>query len=303
MGDGSGPAPMESSRPKSARMSVCQRSTAASAAARKKVTDMAKNGTGFQLGGALNTDKTIQGSAPKRGAKARTAAESANDAAMIASGTAASAGRAQAKDKATVCESDGVLFDKNKRCSFMPESRKMATDASARGLSSKEGEMGRKTFSSRDHTSTVFSSTAAPEHRPTRVVNIKQEAPSLPASNKNEATQQAYNAMNAASDAGAEGRANNRKHQTSSSIFSSNTENVGCNISRPTTASYNKNASSVFGGGAFADDAAKSRPTSAARPAPALNVSGPAFAAGGGGGMASARASAQAALRGNGGLW
>jgi hypothetical protein len=186
---------------------------------------------------------------------------------------------------------------------LMPESRKMTTDASARGLASKEGEMGRKTFASRDHNSSVFSASAAPEHRPTRVVNIKQEAPSLPASTKNEATQQAYNAMNAASDAGATGRANNRKHQNSSNIFSANSENVGGNISRPATASYNKNASSIFGGGAFADDAAKSRPTSAALPTPSLNVSGPAFSAGGGGGMASARASAQAALRGNGGLW
>jgi hypothetical protein len=135
------------------------------------------------------------------------------------------------------------------------------------------------------------------------VCNIKHEAPALPASIKSEATEQAYKAMSVVSDIAQSQRVNNRKHATSSSIFSANTENQSSNNSRPSTAT-SKTASNIFGGGAFADDAAKSRPVSSAGARPALNLSGPALPAGcGGGGMASARATSQAALRGNGSLW
>jgi len=290
---------LETSRPKSARMSVCQRSTAASAAARKTATEKAKGGTGFTLGQQLHTDKRIEGSAPKPGAKERSATEKARDFAGLQSSTAASAGRAQAARKAAACESDGVVFDKSKRQSFMPESRKMNVSAQAHGESGKQSEIGRKTFASRDHASTVFSGEDAPKQRALRAPG-KQEAATLPPSVKSEAEAKVYQAMTSSSDVSQVQRANNRKHMHASSIFSSDPENVSSNLSRPTTASSNKTASSIFSGGAFADDAAKSTQSSR----PALNVSGATLAAGaGGGGLPSARASAQAALRGNGGLW
>ena len=299
MGDGKA-GTFETSRPRSARMSVCQRSTAASAATRKKATEMGKKGTGFQLGEKLVTDRTIEGSAPKPGAKDRTATEKARDGAMLQSSTAASAGRAQAARKATACESDGVVFDKSKRQSFMPESRKMKF-APSHSESGKESETGRKNFASRDHNSNVFSAEDAPKHRSTRVCNIKQEPSNLPASVKSEAEMKAYAAMTSNSDASQAQRANNSKRMQASSVFSADSENVSSNLSRPTTASSNKTASSIFSGGAFAEDAAKT----ANRARPALNLSGPVSAAGSGagGGFPSARASAQAALRGNGGLW
>mmetsp|Transcript_50681 Transcript_50681/g.74309 ORF Transcript_50681/g.74309 Transcript_50681/m.74309 type:complete len:317 (-) Transcript_50681:302-1252(-) len=303
MSDGSATGPMESSKPKPPRMSVCQRSTAAAADTRMKATNMSKNGTGFKLGGEkLNTEKSIAGSAPKRGAAARSDGERANDAMGAQAAAAASVGRAQARGKAAICESDGVLFDKQKRQSFMPESRKMNLDASSRAVATKDGDSGRKAFSDRDHTSSVFSSSAAPEHRSARVCHIKYEAPSLPASIMSEATAQAYKAMNASSDVSQTQRTTNRMHQNSSSIFSGNSENVGGNFVRPTTASSIKTAGNIFAGGAFANDASSSRPATSAASRPALNLSSMA-AGSGGGGMASARASSQAALRGNGGLW
>jgi len=300
MSDGTPAGPMESSRLKASRMSVCQRSTAASVAMRKTATEKGKNGTGaFKVGGEkLATDKTIEGSAPKKHIKDRSAQEKSSDSALRASSAAASAGRAQARGKAAACESDGVLFDKSKRQSFMPESTKLKKDVSSCSKATQEGESGRKINTARDHASNVFSASTAPEHRPARVCNIQQEAPKLPVTVKSEATEKAYKAMNAASDMAQSQRMNNRRQNTASSIFS-NGENVDANQSRPSTAA-SKTASNIFGGGAFADDAVKSR---APRPAPALNVSAPTVAAGGGGGMASARASAQAALRGSGGLW
>lgn len=303
MSDGSASGPMESSKPRPPRMSVCQRSTAASAETRMKATNMSKNGTGFKVGGErLITDKMIEGSGPRRGAsaKVRSDGERANDAFGAAAAATASAGRAQARGKAAVCESDGVLFDKKKRQSFMPESRKMNLDASSREVATKDGNSGRMAFANRDHASSVFSSTALPEHRSARVCHIVHEAPSLPTSVKSEATAQAYKAMNANSDVSQTQRTTNRMHQNSSSIFSGNSENFGGNLSRPTTASSNKTTSNIFGGGTFAEDAGK-RPASAAGLRPALNMSS--VPAGGGGGMDSARASSQAALRGNGGLW
>lgn len=170
----------------------------------------------------------------------------------------------------------------------------------AHGDIGNESETGRKTFASRDHASTVFSAEDAPKQRAMRAPG-KQEAATLPPSLKSAAEAKAYQAMNSSSDVSQAQRANNRKHMQASNIFSSDPENISSNLSRPTTASSNKTASSIFSGGAFADDAAKS--TTSNRPA--LNVSGPSLAAGagGGGGLPSARASAQAALRGNGGLW
>ena len=79
------------------------------------------------------------------------------------------------------------------------------------------------------------------------------------------------------------------------------TENASGNVPRPTTASAaTKNASNIFGGGAFADDAARSRSAASSR-APTANVAR--AAAGGGGPMPSARAMAQAQQRGSGSLW
>jgi hypothetical protein len=232
MGDGS---KIDSSKPKAPRQSVCQRSTEASAATRKAVTDKAKNGTLGTIGEKLTTDRAIAGSAPKTlaASRPRTASEKTGDAAGLKSCSLASAGRIQAQGRANICESDGVLFDKDKRCSFMPESRKMNKDLSKANAASTESEMGRKTFASRDHASTVFSSSAAPEHKPSRVCNIQQERIAVPASIKSEATAQAYNAMNAISDASQSQRHQNRNAMNSSSIFSSNSENVGGNMMRP----------------------------------------------------------------------
>lgn len=319
MGDGS---KIDSSKPKAPRQSVCQRSTEASAATRKAVTDKAKNGTLGTIGAKLTTDRAIAGSAPKTlaASRPRTASEMTGDAAGLKSCSVASAGRIQAQGRANICESDGVLFDKDKRCSFMPESRKMNKDLSKANAASTESEMGRKTFASRDHASTVFSSSAAPEHKPSRVCNIQQERIAVPASIKSEATAQAYNAMNAISDASQSQRHQNRNAMNSSSIFSSNSENVGGNMMRPGTASSSKptttttGGNNIFGGGAFAADAAKlrtadihSRPTSACSKSssfgvvPRVNIT--AASAGGEGGMLSARDRTQAALRGSGGLW
>lgn len=300
MSDGTPAAPMESSRPKSARQSVCQRSTAASDAMRQKVTEKSKQGTAFKVGGEkLATDRTIEGSAPKKYTKERSAQEKSNDSALLASSAASTAGRAQARGKAAVCESNGVLFDKSKRQSFMPESTKLRKDMSSCSKATEEGDSCRKINTARDHASNVFSMSGAPEHRPARVCNIQQEAPTLPVTVKSAATEKAYQAMNAASDMAQSQRINNRRQNNASTIFS-NGENLDVNHSRPSTAS-SKTASNIFRGGAFADDAAKCGGRGISRPA--LNVSAPTVSAGGGGDLPSARAHAQAALRGNGGLW
>jgi hypothetical protein len=270
---------------------------------RKKVTEQGKRGTAFNVGGQkLHTDKQIEGSMPKRGAKARTESEKARDVFASAAACEASTACAEARGKGAVCESDGVIFNKNKRNSFMPESRKMNVDKASCSAMSKDCEGTRKMISSRDHTSSVFSSGAAPEHRPSRVCNIKHEAKTLPSSTINESTAKTYKAMNDQTDVSQMERANNRRHNNTSTIFNSNSENMGGNISRPTTASSQKTASNIFGGGAFADDAAKSRPTSAASRRP-INISQAVAAGSGGGGLASARDTAQAALRGSGSLW
>ena len=120
MSDGTG-AKMGDGRPKSARLSVCQRATAASSENCRKVTEKGKKGTGFTLGGKFETDRMIQGSRPRTGAKSRSDAEKGQDTSLMASTSAASAGRAAARSKAAVCESDGkLMFLSRLRFTFVP---------------------------------------------------------------------------------------------------------------------------------------------------------------------------------------
>mmetsp|Transcript_5110 Transcript_5110/g.18348 ORF Transcript_5110/g.18348 Transcript_5110/m.18348 type:complete len:309 (+) Transcript_5110:215-1141(+) len=294
--DGSGPA--DNSKPKPPRPSVCMRSTAASAETRKKVANRGKNSEVLTTGGKFIHEKTIEGSTSKKIISDRSESEKVNDVIQHAATLEASKVREQAKEKAGKCESDGVLFDKkqSRKSMWVSESKRAGVkDTAALNQTHEQSDMQRKKISQRDHSSTVFSSGGdSMEHRPLRVMNIKAEKPQAPQKQQTAAEIKLNAELNALSQGSENQRRMNATKQHNSSIFSSDGDSKP--LSRPAT-SGGRSSNNIFSGGAYAEDAAKTRTLT--RDVPAISTA----CMTGGGGMESARARRDQALRGSGSLW
>uniref|UniRef100_A0A7S0EC16 Uncharacterized protein n=1 Tax=Hanusia phi TaxID=3032 RepID=A0A7S0EC16_9CRYP len=292
-----GSAPADNSKPKPPRPSVCMRSTAASAETRKKVATRGKNSEVLTTGGKFIHDKTIEGSTSKKMVTERSESEKVKDVIQQAATLEASKVREQAKEKAGKCESDGVLFDKkqSRKSMWVSESKRAGVrDTAALNQTHEQSDTQRKKISQRDHSSTVFSSGDAMEHRPLRVMNIKADKPQPPQKQQSAAEIKFNAELNALSQGSENQRRMNATKQHNSSIFASDGDSKP--LSRPAT-SGGRVSSNIFSGGAYAEDAAKTRTVT--RDVPTLATS----CVSAGGGMESARARRDQALRGSGSLW
>eukprot|EP00286_Rhodomonas_abbreviata_P027679 CAMPEP_0181297420 /NCGR_PEP_ID=MMETSP1101-20121128/5229_1 /TAXON_ID=46948 /ORGANISM="Rhodomonas abbreviata, Strain Caron Lab Isolate" /LENGTH=306 /DNA_ID=CAMNT_0023402353 /DNA_START=142 /DNA_END=1062 /DNA_ORIENTATION=- len=292
--DGTGPTEM--SKPKPPRQSVCARSTADSAAARQKATQKSKSSQILPTNTRFTADKSshVEGSTPRTFVKntGHSEAERAQYSSGMEASAAAASLRDQARAKATKCATDGVLFEKNKRQSFMTESMRSNTvDKKKCENAHDQAENERKTSSTKNHASSIFSGAQTIEHRPLRQVNIKNDAPVPPPSKKTAAEIQRDAQVRAISDSTENDRRMLQTKQRGSTVFSSESsvESKGGKLCSKTS---NNN---IFAGGAWADDAKK--PT----PAPRPSAQPPSVCGGYDNSMARGRR--DAALRGSGGLW
>jgi len=269
-----------------------------SATARKKVSQKSKQSEILPTRGKFTAKKSepVAGSSPKKFVKNTEhseAEQSLYNSGFQASSEAATM-RQQSRAKATACATDGFLFDKNKRQSFMTESMRSANaDKKTCENVHEEADTGRKASYTKNHSSSVFSSSI--ENRPLKAINAKnnQTGPSM----KDGAAAKLASEGRIASDDAENARRHLQARQGRSSVFSSSSssdpqpqhQQGGGKMcaSRP--------SSSIFGGGAWADDARK---LAAPRPSAA-----PAAPPAGFGDNSTARCRRDAGLRGSGGLW